>query len=234
MSRSAACLDNFCASLLSCKNSSNEPIHTHTHTQQREKNTVWLHCKNKFPGKTTVCFVQVYTFCHSCCTLLCALQQQAACYRHYVNDVHNVKRHIPIQKQPAAVSLSQMVNKLVMLLTLALEWSSYRGDWAQAPATTEIPAHSLQTQHLDTLAYNTAQSNTLVCPSTTEIPAHSLQTQLLDTLAYNIAQSQSNTLVITSLTSPTSKASICSLIRLFTSHSGMVLGQNASLQNMCW
>ena len=86
-----------------------------------------------------------------------------------------------------------MVNKLVMLLTLALEWSSYRGDWAQAPATTEIPAHSLQTQ-------------------------------LLDTLAYNIAQSQSNTLVITSLTSPTSKASICSLIRLFTSHSGMVLG----------
>ena len=36
MSRSAACLDNFCASLLSCKNSSNEPIHTHTLNRGRK------------------------------------------------------------------------------------------------------------------------------------------------------------------------------------------------------
>ena len=115
------------------------------------------------------------------------------CAQHQATYSNTGAASSSITDQPAQDSVSQTVNKLAMLLTLALEWSSYRGDWAQAPATTEIPAHSLQTQHLDMLAYNTAQS-------------------------------QSNTLVLASLISPTSKASIHSLIRLFTSHSGMVLG----------
>ena len=82
------------------------------------------------------------------------------CAQHQATYSNTGAASSSITDQPAQDSVSQTVNKLAMLLTLALEWSSYRGDWAQAPATTEIPAHSLQTQHLDTLAYNTAQSDT--------------------------------------------------------------------------